>query len=296
MIMRLAGCYAHAWLSLIGRRPRRSRSRMSRWIVAIGALSTFALASPTPQSALAPVEIVSVEPVIIAAPIDGVIKRFAIKPNQAVTIGQTLFEFDDTTLRNQVTVAERTLGVALAELRQSTQGAMFDRKRAEQMALLDAQAQVRAAELDYARSLLGRLVVKAERDGLAVFTDVNDWIGKPVITGQRILQIADPNHVEAQIELAVHDAVVLETGAPVELFLDNDPITPLSARLTTASYEAETPPSGVISYRLTATFLPNQKPPRIGLHGIARISGHSVPLALYLFRRPLTALRQWIGY
>jgi hypothetical protein len=90
--------------------------------------------------------------------------------------------------------------------------------------------------------------------------------------------------------------VALEPGAAVELFLDNAPLAPLAARLVTASYESEITPAGVLSYRLTATVLPGPALPRIGLQGIARVSGRPVPLALYLFRRPLTALRQWIGY
>ena len=40
---------------------------------------------------------------------------------------------------------------------------------------------------------------------------------------------------------------------------------------------------------------PGQAPPRIGLRGTAKILGDRVPLALYLFRRPLALLRQSLG-
>lgn len=296
MVTRLAGCYAHAWLALTGGRVRPARHRLSLWALGGLLLAGLGLALPVPQSVLAPAEIVPTDPVVVAAPLDGVITHFRVTPNQAVTAGQPLFEFDDTTLKNQATVAERTLGVARAELRQAAQGAMLDRKHGEQVALLDAQAKLREAELDYARSLLARVTVTAGRPGIAVFADVNDWIGRPVVTGQRVLQIADPARVDARIALPVHDSVVLEPGAPVALFLDNDPLAPLPARLATASYESEQTPAGVLSYRLTAVFASDLPPPRIGLQGIARVSGQSVPLVLYLFRRPLTALRQWLGY
>ena len=256
----------------------------------------LALAVPVSQSALAPVEIMATLPVVVAAPIDGVIARFLVAPNQPVVAGQPLFAFDDTTLRNQAAVAERTLGVAQAELRQAVQGAFADRKQAGQMALLEAQTQLRAAELDYARALLARVVVKAERAGIAVFTDANDWIGRPVVVGQRILQIADPARVEARVALPVRDAIALETGARIDLFLDNDPLKVLQARLAIASFEADLTPAGVMAYRLTATLEPGEAPPRIGLQGTANVHGRPVPLALYLFRRPLTALRQWLGF
>ena len=297
LVVRLAGCYAHAWLALTGgkgpRVPKARRLRRPALIVLV--LAVLALAVPVSQSALAPVEIVAALPVVVAAPIDGVIARFLVVPNQPVIAGQPLFAFDDTTLRNQATVAERTLGVARAELRQAVQGAFADRRQAGQVALLEAQVQLRAAELDYARAMLARVTVKAEHPGIAVFADANDWIGRPVVTGQRILQIADPARIEARIALPVRDAIALAAGARIELFLDNDPLRVLSARLATASFEADLTPAGVIAYRLTATLVPGEEPPRIGLQGIANVHGRQVPLLLYLFRRPLTGLRQWLG-
>lgn len=297
VVERLAGCYAHAWLALTGGKgPQPAFTHRLRWpALAVLALATLGMAIPVSQSALAPVEIVATEPMVVAAPIDGVIARFLVTPNQPVTAGQPLFAFDDTTLRNQATVTERTLGIAQAELHQAVQGAFGDRKQAGQMALLEAQVQLRTAELDFARSLLERVVVKAGRAGTAVFSDANDWIGRPVVVGQRILQIADSERVEARIALPVRDAIALEPGAPIDLFLDNDPLGRLSAKLVTASFEADMTPAGVLAYRLTATLEPGHAPPRIGLQGTANVHGRSVPVLLYLFRRPLTALRQWLG-
>ena len=297
LIQHVVDCYAHAWLGLTGGRatPSVSVQRLRRPALIGLALAVLSLAVPVSQSALAPVEIVATEPAVVAAPIDGVVARFLVTPNQAVAAGQPLFEFDDTTLRNQAQVAERTLGVAQAEQRQAVQGAFADRKQAGQVALLEAQTQLRAAELDYARTMLARVVVKAQRAGVAVFADANDWIGRPVVTGQRILQIADPERVEARIALPVRDAITVEPGARVELFLDNDPLGMLSAQLKTASYEADQTPAGVIAYRLTAALNPGQTLPRIGLQGTANVHGRPVPLLLYFFRRPLAAARQWLG-
>ena len=296
MIDRLAGCYGHAWLALVGRR-RSLLPDQARRPLLIGAplAVVLALLIPVRQSVLAPAEIVPVKPVVVAAPIDGVIARFQITPNQSVSAGQALFSFDDTTLKAQAASAERTLGVALAELRQSTQGAMIDRKQAEKVALDEAQVRLRRTELDYARDLLGRITVTAERAGVAVFTDENDWIGRPVVTGQRILEIADPGHTELNVEVPVRDAIVLTPGAPVDLFLDVEPLSPKPAILTSASYEAEMTPAGTLSYRVRASFPDDLPPPRIGLQGTAKIYGERVALGLYLFRRPLSALRQWLG-
>ncbi|MBI1205787.1 MAG: HlyD family efflux transporter periplasmic adaptor subunit [Azospirillum sp.] len=295
LVERIAGCYAHAWLALVGP-PRRTGRRLRRRLWQLAAvLGLLAMAVPVRQSALAPAEVVAVAPLAVAAPIDGVIARFHVRPNQPVIAGQKLFDFDDTGLQSQALVAERTLGIAQAELRQATQGQMVDRRQAGQVALIEAQVKLRQAELDYSRSLLERVTVTAERGGVAVFTDENDWIGRPVVTGQRILQIADPAVTELRIEVPVRDAIALTPGADIEMFLDTDPLAALPASLTTASYEAEMTPSGVLSYRVRAAFSDGLTPPRLGLQGTAQIFAERVPLALYLFRRPMATLRQTLG-
>ena len=93
----------------------------------------------------------------------------------------------------------------------------------------------------------------------------------------------------------MREAIVLTTGAPVDLFLDVDPLSPKPATLTSASYEAEMTPAGTLSYRVRAAFPEGLPPPRIGLQGTAKIYGERVALGLYLFRRPLASLRQWLG-
>jgi multidrug resistance efflux pump len=149
------------------------------------------------------------------------------------------------------------------------------------------------AERDYARELLARTEVRAERDGIAVFAAAQRGIGRPVQTGERLMEIADPNQAELRIDLAVADALDFQPGAEVGLFLDSDPLHRHDARLQRLAYEAQALSSGQIAYRLDAEFA--EVPPRIGLRGTAKLYGERVPLALFLLRRPLAALRQTLG-
>ncbi|MND64157.1 hypothetical protein D3C80_554840 [compost metagenome] len=112
-------------------------------------------------------------------------------------------------------------------------------------------------------------------------------------TGERLLEIADPAEAELRIELPVADAIDLAPGAEVALFLDSDPLHRHSAQLERAAYQAQTTPAGQLAYRLDARF--SAGPPRIGLRGTAKVFGQRAPLALYLLRRPLAALRQAVG-
>ena len=294
---RLVDCYGHAFLALTGgkvRRSRRGRTRALFFLVLVGLVTVMAM--PVRQSALAPAEIVPSDPIVVAAPLDGVVAEFLVDPNELVTEGQPLFRFDDTNLRSEHAVAERTLGIAEAELRRATQGAFSDREDSGQVAILENQVRLRRAELAYARELLDRVEVVAETAGVAIFADANDWIGRPVTTGERILQIADPRDVEVRVHLPVADAIVLQDGAEIDLFLDVDPLNAVSAQVRSANYEAELTPDNVLAFRLSADLADGAAPLRIGLQGTAKIYGETVPLMFFLFRRPIAAVRQTIGF
>ena len=149
------------------------------------------------------------------------------------------------------------------------------------------------AERDYARDLLARAEVRAPRDGIAVFADAERWTGKPVQTGERLMELADPRQAELRIDLSVGDAIALEPGSEAVLLLDSDPLRRHVARLERAAYEAQTTAAGQLAYRLDAAF--EEAPPRIGLRGTAKLYGDRAPLAYYLLRRPLVAARQSLG-
>ncbi|NQD94583.1 HlyD family efflux transporter periplasmic adaptor subunit [Pseudomonas sp. CrR25] len=292
LLAQLGDCYSHAWLALQPHKPWRLRWPRKR-IIAVLAAAAILLLLPVRQSVLAPAEVVPLNGRVVAAPLDGVIAEFLVKPNQAVRSGDLLLRFDATSLKAQADVAERSLDVAEAELKSSAQRAFADADAKARLDLLAARVEQKRAERDYARELLARSEVRAERDGIAVFADAERWTGKPVQTGERLLELADPQQAELRIELAVADAIDLEPGTEVALFLDSDPLHRHAARLERLAYEAQTDSSGQLAYRLDAGFA--DTPPRIGLRGTAKLYGERVPLALYLLRRPLAALRQYLG-
>lgn len=78
-----------------------------------------------------------------------------------------------------------------------------------------------------------------------------------------------------------------------------DPLNPLAAVLATAGYQAAAGADGVLGYRLKAAFdRPDGLVPaslRIGLKGTAKLYGTDTTLFYFLMRRPLAALRQWLG-
>lgn len=293
LLRQLADTYAHAWLALQPRKPWRMRWPRRKLLAIAGALSLLLLI-PVRQSVLAPAEVVPLGGRVVAAPLDGVIAEFLVKPNQRVAAGDVLVRFDATSLKAQADVAERALGVAEAELKANSQRAFADAESSARLDLLAARVEQKRAERDYARQLLARSEVRAERAGIAVFADAERLTGKPVQTGERLMQIADPSQAELRIELPVGDAIALQPGAEVALFLDSNPLNRHEAQLERSAYEAQTTAAGQLAYRLDARFV--DTPPRVGLRGTAKLFGDRAPLAYYLLRRPLAAARQSLGF
>lgn len=138
-------------------------------------------------------------PVIVAAPIDGVIDCIEVVPSAPVGVGEVLVRLPDTVLRNRLHVARQEMGVAEAKERQASIRAIDDMKGRHDLGIAQAELDLKAAELAYAAELLDRSVIRAERAGIAVYADQRSLLGRPVAPGQRIMEIADPAEIEARI-------------------------------------------------------------------------------------------------
>lgn len=294
---RLAEAYAHAWRELATSRYFRPRiTRRARWGMVAAAAAAALLAVPVPMTALAPAEIVAAAPFIVSAPIDAVIDDVAVEPGTEVEAGDVLVRFTDTTLRNRVEVAEREVAVAESRVKQATILAFSDQKGRHELGIALAELDLKKAERDYASELMAKTVLRAERAGLAVYADRKALIGKPVATGERIMEIADAARIEVRIDLAMPDAIALQPDSSIKLFLDVAPLQPWTGKVVRSDYRARPSDSDVMSFRTFAIIDAGGRPlPRIGLRGTAQVYGSTTPLAVFFFRRPLSAARQWLG-
>ena len=186
--------------------------------------------------------------------------------------------------------------LAESKLKRESQAAFVDDKAKRELRLAISELQLKQTERDYAADLLSRTTLRATQSGIAVFTSKKDWKGKPVSAGERIMQIADPARVESEVRLPIGDAIELPPNGRVKLFLASDPLNARSARIVHVSHEATPDAANILSYRVVARLSePDKAVPRIGEHGTAQLLGDKVPLFYYLFRRPITAVRQHTG-
>ncbi|EKJ95124.1 hypothetical protein C241_15238 [Bradyrhizobium lupini HPC(L)] len=292
---RLAATYSHAWAALSGKRRLKRRVRMKP-LLGAALIAAIALGFyPVPLTVLAPVEVAPISPRIIAAPMDGVIESIIVNPNQMVRQGEPLLKMSDVMLRNELAVAEQDVRVAEAKLMQVTQGAVSDPKLRADLAITRSELTVAAAKRNYAGDMLQRSDVRAPSDGIAIYTDRRDWIGRPVTTGERIMEVADPTRMQLRIDVPVADAIAVSKGAKVRAFLDSDPLKPANATVEAVSFEARMVEGDVLAYRIYAALDGDKPGMRLGIRGTAQISGDEVALAYYLFRKPISVIRQRFG-
>lgn len=250
---------------------------------------------PVRLSALAPAEVVPAQPVPLTAPVDGVVARVLVAPNQRVAAGTPLLEIDDTATRNRLLVASKALDTARADLARAAGKSFSDDASKSELQLLEARVRERAAEVTYLNELLARLRPVAPAAGIALFSDAEEWRGRPVQTGERIMTIADPAQAALMVYLAPDDAIALDHGAEVRAYLNISPLDSYAAHITQSSYEPATSREGTPAYVIKAAFDQGEDVPRLGLKGTAKVYGEWTVLGYYLMRKPLRALRSAIG-
>lgn len=279
--------------SNLARKPDRCWWQQSalRW----AALGLVVLAFPVRLTVLAPGELVPSHPMVIRASLDGVVNVFHVQPNQVVKKDQPLFGFDEALIQSRLQVSAQALATAETEYRQTSQQALTDARAKPQLAVLTGKIEERRAEVDFLREQLARALVLAPQDGVALFDDPAEWIGRPVAVGERIMRIAAPGDTEVEAWLPLADAIALPTGSAVSLYLNASPLFSVSAQLRYMAHDAVQRPDGSFAYRVRATLqAPTEH--RVGLKGTAKLHGGWVPLVYWVMRRPLATMRSTLGF
>lgn len=252
------------------------------------------LCIPVRLTVLAPAELVAADALVVRAPLDGVVDKFHVQPNQAVAAGQLLFSFDAAPIASRLDVARQALATAQTEYRQAAQMALADPRSKGQLAVLQGKVEEKRAEAAFLEDQFQRSKVVSPRAGIALFDDPSEWEGRPVRTGERILRVVDPQQVEVEAWLPVGDAIPVPVGAELRLYLAATPLDPVSATLRYIAHDPVQRPDGNYAYRVRAQ-LAEHTGHRIGLKGTSRLEAGWVPLAYWVLRRPLAVVRQFLA-
>ncbi|MEW6199886.1 MAG: HlyD family efflux transporter periplasmic adaptor subunit [Planctomycetota bacterium] len=305
----LALAYGVAWRS-VARRPRGllrfvwDRRRVVAGIASLLALAALVLV-PVPLRIIAPCEVVPRDPVVVAAPLEGVIDEILVLPGRPVHAGERLAVYDQRVALEELKVAQQQVQIIESDLQRARVQA-FDRPTARaEIALLENRLEQERTRLRIAEYRAARLEVKAPVAGVVQLDDPHAWRGRPVQVGERLMTIVDPQQSKVRIWLPEHDNVPLDPQRPLTIILDSDPRTARSARLLFLSNHSQVAPDGRARFRAEAEWLaPDPNPSereapastlKMGLQGTAILYGEKVPLGYWLLRRPLAAVRRFLG-
>lgn len=256
--------------------------------------AVFIALFPVRLTVMAQGELVPVQPAVIRAPLEGVIGQVLVRPNQTVKVGDVLFVFDEAALASRHEVARQALSSAEAEYRQLTQLALSDSRSKSQLSTLLGKVAEKQAEANFLESQLERTKVLAPQDGVALFDDPMEWIGRPVQTGERVMRVANPADLEIEAWVQIGDAIPLPEHADLDLYLSASPFSSVAGRLRYMAHDAQPRPDGTYGYRVRASLLsPTEH--RLGLKGTAKIHGGWVPMLYWVLRRPLATIRQFVA-
>lgn len=282
-------------------RLRKWMERFGRRKIVLGtcaALLLLGFVIHVPITVLAPAEVVADKPVFIRSTIEGVIDEIHVEPNVFVTKGTKLISLNKEDISAQINIAEKKMALAETQYNVARKSGVADVKQKQKIPALKKEIEKTAAELEYYRYLLEQSDILAPKDGLIIFDHIHKLEGKPIKPGETVMLLADEKNSALDVHLPVSDAVNLNRDAQVMFFLNTSPRDPLQGNITYASYKADVTPEGVLAYHIRADFdeeTMDQKP-RIGLRGTAKLYGDDVPLLYYLLRRPLSYVRQKLGW
>ncbi len=269
--------------------------RMRSYKKYIWAVLILLLFVPVRLVITAPAEVVAVSSQTVSIPFDGVLKDISVRPGARVKEGEVIARMDVQALALQADTAMEALRAAEAKLSQLNREVLQNPERKAELGKVLADIKAKEIEASYAQSQLQKAEIRAPRDGVAIFADVNDFREKPVQTGQTIMQIADPEQTELLVRVPLQAIIPVDKTSTVSFFPNAAPLRNYAADIQSIGYQASKDSDGLLSYKIRAGFSEKAQGIRIGWKGVAKIRGDWSVLGYRILRRPLIALRNMAG-
>ncbi|MEM1282232.1 MAG: HlyD family efflux transporter periplasmic adaptor subunit [Chlamydiota bacterium] len=290
ILQNLAQGYGHAWKGLY---PQWTLSALQKvpWLAAtlVGLLIISIV--PVPLRVTAPCEVVAKDPFLVTAPLDGIIQEIVVNPGDIVEKGLLLFSYDKRVPLQELEVAQKQFEIADSQLNRSMTQGLSEREALEDVAVWKLKREREKIHLDYLQLRSNDLEVKAAVNGVTVFDTPDEWRGRRVMTGEKIMMISDPEQTKIRIWLPESDNIVIVPEKPIKVFLNIDPITSYEAHLVYVSDYSVVSDKGVVSFTAEADWTEQPKNVKLGLKGTAILYGQNVPLIYWLLRKPISTIR-----
>jgi hypothetical protein len=295
----LMHAYGIAWERLASRYSLKKGLSFSKskWGYLLALLALASVLIRVPLRIAAPCEIVSSDLYLIRAPLAGVIEEIVVLPGQFVKKGDTLAIYDPTLLEHALKSSEEDVQVRKVAVDRATILGQQDRQVLNELNQLNSQLQKEKINLALAAHEAGLLKIQAPQSGVVVIDSPEDWRGRPVIVGEKILAVSNPEKTQVKIWIPESDNIPLNTQEAVKIYLYISPTKSYKSKIEYIANEVSLSDRDIPSFVAKANWVDN--PPsdlKLGLKGTAILYGESVPLFYYIIRKPWFTLRNFFGF
>lgn len=270
---------------------------LPRIATAVAAVLVFFLLyfQTTSLRIVAPCEIVPKDIEMVAAPLEGVIKEVLIQPGDPVKKGELLFSYEDRIVIQELKVAQKQVQIIKSQYDRARVKAFTDPKALEEIQSLKYRLEQEKIRQKLAESKAKHLHVRASTSGISMVDNPEDWRGRPVKIGERVVMIFDPRKKKVKIFLPENDNIRFDRERPVHIILNADPGSKYDALLHYVAPQTSVNPQGGASFVAEAALSAPHAGIAVGSKGFAIVYGDEVRLGYWLLRKPLAAIRHFLG-
>lgn len=249
-----------------------------------------------PLRVAAPCEIVPEKPFVITTPLDGTVAEVLVKPGQDVKKGEILFVYDKREPSEELKAAEKQVEISQAEVDRAATVGLSDPKTLNELEVLKLKLQKDQIALELVESQVGKLDVEAPEEGIVMIDDPEEWRGKPVKIGEKVLTLSDPTKTKLKIWVPEGDNVIIDPEKNINVILNVSPERELHAKLDFIAFESHIGEGDVPAFLAEALWETPPQDIKLGLKGTAILYGENVSLFYFFIRKPWATMRRLTGF
>lgn len=283
----------------LGASARRTRlASIRNWLVGLGfvaGLTALSAVITVPQTLMVPSEIVSSDIFHVKVPIDGVVDELFVLPGDVVTPDQDILRLDTQQIDAQFQIATAELDRLEVQYAQEAILSLTSETARTRAAELSGLLREKSEQVLFLRTQLERHTIRAGQGGVVVMPDAETLRGRPVATGETLVQIASPERLEVDLWIPLATSLPVQADDRASVFLATRPTDAYVARIEYATPQAQQREDGTMGYRARAQFEDPVPGNLLGQQGVARIHLGETTLLMRVIRHPLIWLRQAVG-
>lgn len=263
-------------------------------LIGIAALA-FLFLVRVPLRVVAPCEVVANDPFIVTAPLEGIIEKVAVEPGQAVEVGALLYSYDKRLPLRNLNAAQKQVQILAEDVKRAKTLGLSEAKSLTDLSMLSLKLEKEKVNLGYIQWQSTQLDQKAAIEGVVMIENPDEWRGKPVRVGEKILSLNNPKNTKIKIWIPEDDNIIIDSEQPIKIVLNIDPARTYQANIEYIANEGSISSHQIPSFLAEAKWVTPPDENKLGLKGTAILYGEKVSLFYYLVRKPWAAIRHFFG-